>query len=304
MTALARQSVSGFTILVVDSSTDGTAALVAECFPGVTLVRSESRLFPGDARNLALLHADTELIAFVDADCLADPDWVEQILDAHNRSEGRDWIIGGTVGVANPASVTGWALYFSEFSGSIPRGDTRHVADIPTCNLSFQRRAYDVFGPFLEGSYCSDTLFNWKAGEAGQQPLLIPGIHVKHVNPTDPFKMVRKLRMHGEAFARVRLRHYEWDRWTCFARSATALLLPPWLWMRTAARVIGSPGYRVPFLCAAPLLLVGIAAWSLGEAVGYAKGALEEEQRHESALEHRAGEAKPQAADGRVDQPV
>ena len=269
--ALGGQTVKGFRTLVVDSSSDGTAELVRREFTsagstGVELIHSKRRLYPGDARNAGLQRATSALVAFVDADCIAAPDWVERIVAAHTGSE---LIIGGSVGVANPGSLAGWAIYFCEFSGWIPQGRTRHLADIPTCCLSFKRAAYDHYGPFLEGSYCSDTLFNWKAGEGGHRPLFVPEIHVQHHNLTALRPILRKLRMHGETFARVRVRHGRWGRGDRFARAATWVLLPGWLWLRTSGRVARAPGYRWPFLRATPWVLAGLVCWSWGEAVGY-----------------------------------
>jgi GT2 family glycosyltransferase len=215
---------------------------------------------------LGVQNTSTPLIGFVDADCVAAPDWVERLVEAHDSDK---LIIGGSVGVANPDSVAGWALYFCEFSGWLPRGRARAMADIPTCCLSFKRSAFASFGPFLEGGYCSDTLFNWKASQAGHSPLFIPQIHVQHRNPTVARENLSKLRMHGEAFGQMRARYLRWPWTTRKLRSLSWILLPAWLWLRTAGRVARARGYRLPFLRATPLIWAGLACWSWGEAVGY-----------------------------------
>jgi glycosyltransferase involved in cell wall biosynthesis len=61
--------------LVVDNgSTDGTLEIL-QGMPGIRALRESQ---PGSyaARNLALRHADGEVVCFTDADCSADPDWV------------------------------------------------------------------------------------------------------------------------------------------------------------------------------------------------------------------------------------
>lgn len=263
---LSGQTAPGFRTIVVDSSTDGSAELVTREFGWADLVSSPERLFPGDARNLGMRSVTTPLVAFVDADCVAAPDWVERIVEAHDSAE---LIIGGSVGVANPESLAGWALYFCEFSAWLPQGETRTMSDIPTCCLSFKRSAFDSLGPFLEGGYCSDTFFNWNATAAGHPPLFVPRIHVRHRNPTVASHILRKLRMHGEAFGRMRARHLQWPWMTRKARSVSWILLPGWLWLRTASRVVQARGYRWPFLRATPLIWIAFACWSWGEAVGY-----------------------------------
>ena len=84
LTALvAQRAGDAIEIVVVDSGDDGTAALVAERFPDVTLVRADERRYPGAARNLGIARARGTLIGFVDADCVAAPDWAARVLAAH-----------------------------------------------------------------------------------------------------------------------------------------------------------------------------------------------------------------------------
>lgn len=61
-------------IIVVDNASTDRTAEVARSFPGVRVVREEKKslLF---ARQCGLQAANTELIAYVDADCEAPPQW-------------------------------------------------------------------------------------------------------------------------------------------------------------------------------------------------------------------------------------
>src|SRR6476469_9419044 len=53
-----------FEVVVVDSSQDGTAEVIAANFPEVTLLRAGTRLYPGDARNLGVEKARGDILAF------------------------------------------------------------------------------------------------------------------------------------------------------------------------------------------------------------------------------------------------
>lgn len=264
--SLTEQSITGFETIVVDSSTDDTPSIVANGFPAIRLFSHPTRLYPGGARNLALRHASGQLIAFLDSDCIADPDWAERILNAHSRS---DLIIGGSVGAANPENISGWGSYFTEFTPWLPAGPIRSLPDIPTCCLSLKRQAFDRFGPFLEGSYCSDTLFNARAAAAGCPPLFVPAIHVRHQNPVRVRRQLAKFFMHGRAYASVRSRHNAFSRFQLLLRFLSAPVLPPLLFFRAAARALKSPGYRWPFLLSTPFLILNLCSWSAGEASGY-----------------------------------
>ena len=95
-----------FEVVVVDSSQDGTAELIAARFPEVTLATASSRLYPGDARNLGVERARADILAFTDTDCIVDARWIEEISAAHSTDV---LAAGGSVDNANPESVVGWA---------------------------------------------------------------------------------------------------------------------------------------------------------------------------------------------------
>lgn len=84
LTALARQTLADREVVVVDNGSRDDVAGVVAVFPGVRLVREPQR---GSyrARNRGLAATSAPLIAFTDADCVPQPDWLErgvELLDA------------------------------------------------------------------------------------------------------------------------------------------------------------------------------------------------------------------------------
>jgi glycosyltransferase involved in cell wall biosynthesis len=266
--SLRKQTSAGILeIIVVDSSEDGTAGIVSREFPEVRLFTSAGRKYPGDARNIGVSHAKGEILAFIDADCVASPDWAREIVRAHG---GSDAVIGGTIDNANPESAAGWAAYFCEFSQWMPGTPGGPVGEIPTCVLSVKRWVFDQYGPFLEGTYSGDTAFNWRLAEGGVRRLLVPSIRISHRNIDRLGDFLRKQIWHGRFFASVRTREKRFSRGKRLAHILGTPLLPFVLGGRVAGRVMASGTYVRPFLGAAPLVFLGLCFWSWGELLGYA----------------------------------
>jgi GT2 family glycosyltransferase len=254
-------------VIVVDSSADGTVELVSRRFRRVRLLSFPVRKFPGDARNLGIAHARADLLAFTDADCVADRRWLETILAAHR--EHPDPVIGGAIDNANPSSAVGWAAYLLELSQWLPSRPRGRVAEIPTGCLSIKRWAFERWGPFLEGTYSSDSAFQWRLVRDGHRPLFDPAIRVAHLNIERLGELARRKLRHGRDFARLRAGAERFSAGRRAAFAALAPALPPLLWTRIARRVARDPALRARLVRTTPLLLLALCAWSAGEAVGY-----------------------------------
>jgi glycosyltransferase involved in cell wall biosynthesis len=77
-------------IVVDDGSTDATWDLLQAAGPGVRSFRRERAGGPGSARNLALAHATGELVAFLDADDLLLPRYLESQLACYAEACARE----------------------------------------------------------------------------------------------------------------------------------------------------------------------------------------------------------------------
>ena len=256
-----------FEVIVVDSGSDGTAELIRERFPEVTLIHSAERLFPGGARNAAIAAAQADIVANVDADCVAEPDWVDQILAAHSSPSP---VIAGPVASANPESWIGQAYYFCEFSIWMPGGKGGWLEDSPTANMSYKKSLFTSIGSFRNTGYCEDTELHWRAGRAGHKILFVPSIIVKHNNPSGFLKLLRHQAFHGRSFARVRTRFRPFPLWKRLVYLVLSPFIPVVLFARIVWRNLTNRVYLRRFLLVWPLVAAGIACWSWGEAQGYA----------------------------------
>jgi GT2 family glycosyltransferase len=253
-------------IIVVDSSKDGVSNLIKKAFPDVRLYQFSKRKFCGDARNFGLSVARGEIIAFIDADCTADPNWVNQILRAHQFPT---LAIGGAIANGNPDSIIGWAAYLCEFSQWMPGRLPGMIADIAGANMSYKRETFEKHGLFLEGTYSSDTEFHWRLEKNGHFLQFVPSILVFHYNIDRLGRFLRHEFEHGRSFARVRTKSQDFSEWRRLSYGTFSFLIPGWLLLKIGLRNFNNRIYFHHFLRTWPLLILGLIAWSLGECVGY-----------------------------------
>ncbi|NIH83204.1 glycosyltransferase [Amycolatopsis granulosa] len=146
-------------IVVIDHNPELERRAAAE-FVGVTVVPSAGRRGLSGARNTAVGLAKGEIIAFLDDDAEAAPDWLEQLLAGYRDREVLG--VGGTArprwpGGRRPAklpagrgSVTGeldWVVgctYTGQPTAEEP------VRNLMGCNMSFRREVFTLAGPFAE----------------------------------------------------------------------------------------------------------------------------------------------------------
>ncbi len=107
--ALSGQVHTDFEVIVVDDcSTDDTPAFLIEFaggHPGLDLrwLRNETHAGANPSRNRGIRAAAGELVAFLDSDCIADPDWLRRLLDGF-KSE-RVAAVTGRVDDLEPSNI-------------------------------------------------------------------------------------------------------------------------------------------------------------------------------------------------------
>jgi len=187
------------TIVIDDGSDDGTPDVVEETFPEARLIRKANE--GADlSRNRGIEESRGRIIAFLDSDCVARPDWVASMVAALDERPAS--VAGGRVVHRGPLlrRVTGIAD-FGEYQGEVGRT----VRSLPTCNLGLRRSTLGGvrFDPRV-ASAGGDTVFTECLRRGGATLRYEPRMVVEHRPPAGFADFVRRSRRYGASFVRAR----------------------------------------------------------------------------------------------------
>jgi GT2 family glycosyltransferase len=166
-------------VYVDDGSTDGSAALVAERFPGARIVRSEAPVGLPSARNLGIDAARADLLAFTDVDTDPEPDWIEAGIRRF-EDEGVVYLAGGiTIPVGEHPTVAAMvdATTFLDQELYVREGFSAGA------NFWVRRAVIDRVGAFNEALAAyggDDDEFGWRVTTAGYPVTYAPEVHLRH----------------------------------------------------------------------------------------------------------------------------
>ncbi|WP_311029158.1 glycosyltransferase [Mesorhizobium koreense] len=165
-------------IIVVDNGSRELPEAICAQFDNVRLIQ-ELTPGPGPARNRGVSVSRALLLAFIDADCIADKNWLSVIASAF--TDPRAEIIGGDVRIAlaNPARMTMLEAYESIYAYRQQEYIERQGFS-GTGNLALRRDIYDNVGPFAGIDVAEDREWGHRAGLGGHVIYYLPEMIVYH----------------------------------------------------------------------------------------------------------------------------
>ena len=195
-------------LLIDNASADGTASVLDRYRDRATILREEKR-GPAAARNRGLLNATGDIVAFTDADCIVEHDWLNRITrPLHDQTVG---IAGGTILARKPCNA------IEEFGERIH--DHRMAIEYAsppyaiTMNWASRRSVIDEVGPFDEELLrCEDCDLAYRIVAAGYRIVHEPSAVVYHRNEQTFAGLMEEGYAHGYHSIALLRKHEEFVR--------------------------------------------------------------------------------------------
>lgn len=199
-------------VIVVDNGSHELPTAICAAHPNVRLL-AEATPGPGPARNTGVTAATGDILAFIDADCIADPGWIAAIHTAFADPSAQ--ILGGDVRIAyaDPANLTLLEAYESIYAY---RMDIyiRRDGFTGTGNLAVRRAVMAAVGPFAGLGVAEDIDWGRRATAAGFELRYVAAMRVYHPARKTFGELTQKWDRHlGHFFADATARRFGRLRW-------------------------------------------------------------------------------------------
>jgi glycosyltransferase involved in cell wall biosynthesis len=196
-------------LLVDDGSTDKTAQ-IATRHPSVRYQRQIKNLGLSVARNAGLAAATGEIVAFTDADCRADEDWLYYLANELLDSEFAG--LGGPNLLPPEDSPIAAAVMVSPGGPAHVMLTDRHAEHIPGCNMAFYASVLAELGGFdpIFRKAGDDVDICWRMQQAGHRIGFSPAAFVWHYRRSAIADYLKQQLGYGEAEALLVRKHPEY----------------------------------------------------------------------------------------------
>jgi glycosyltransferase involved in cell wall biosynthesis len=151
--SIQKQTLPPSEIIVVIDHNPALYQRAAETLKNVIVIENREPQGLSGARNSALALANGAIIAFMDEDAVASPDWLQTLSTQYENQA-----VLGVGGKIQPLWQTGRPGWFPEefdwVVGCTYRGLPEHVAPVRNligCNMSFRREVFSSVGGFRDG---------------------------------------------------------------------------------------------------------------------------------------------------------
>jgi mycofactocin system glycosyltransferase len=195
-------------IVVDDGSRKSIGDIIAQF--NINLVRIDSSQGASTCRNIGAECAGGDILAFLDADCMADENWLKDLVP-FLEIKGIGAAGGFVDSHYNKSVLDRYERSFSSLNmgkRTIFEGNTESNFYIPTCNLLVKRDVYISTGGFKAGMHVGEDVdFCWRMRKGGDILIYVPVGKVAHKHRNKLFQMLKRRKEYGTSEAPLYYTH-------------------------------------------------------------------------------------------------
>lgn len=208
--SLRRLDYPDFEVIIVDDGSTDESRQIAIGFPDFRYLKHERNQGLSAARNTGLFAASGEIVAFTDADCRVDEDWLYYLI---SDLLSADWAAVGGPNLLPPEdSAVAAAVMASPGGPAHVMLTDRQAEHIPGCNMAFYKWALIELGGF-DPTFVKagdDVDICWRLQQAGGRIGFSPGGFVWHYRRSTIRDYLKQQQGYGEAEALLVRKHPEY----------------------------------------------------------------------------------------------
>lgn len=214
-------------------------------------------------------HAQAPIVALAEDHCFPDPDWAENLIQAHTQP----WAaVGPVLRNANPNSPVSWADMLIAYAPWLDPSTAGVVEFLPGHNSSYKRDILLSYGETLEAMMEAETLLHWDLRRKGYELYLDPKAKAAHTN-FGQLSVWIPVQFHcGRLFAGDRVANEKWS----WGKRLLYTLASPLIPLVRLKRIIQQLQQRQQQSLISPQLLLtltlGLTIDGIGQGIGYAFG--------------------------------
>jgi mycofactocin system glycosyltransferase len=219
-------------VVVDDASTEPVSVAAVAARHGAMLLRLGVNAGPAAARNAGLRSVTTNLVVFLDSDCVPSSGWIRS-LAAHLV----DPLVGAVAPRIRPVPAASGPHAYAQTNGALDLGPhpalvgpRSAVAYVPTAALLVRRSAAQDFDESMR--FGEDVDLVWRLREAGWRVRYEPSVEVAHQEPNSWRSLLLRRFHYGTSAGPLARRH---------PGAMAPVALPPWALIAVAGTVLRQP---------------------------------------------------------------
>lgn len=200
-----------FEIIVVDDRAENDVKMLVEDYKqrhsSLQYIAQNSQ-GPAAARNKGVKNSVGGIVAFLDDDCIADPEWVRLMVQMHESYPNAVAIGGSTVSSAQKTTML-VSQFLSTLSIETTIDGKKEVIFFPTCNVSFKRYIFDyfVFDEHFPLPGGEDLEFFWRLYKGGYRFIYDTRLKVIHCRDDRFLSFIKQAYSYGRGNLLVQYIH-------------------------------------------------------------------------------------------------